>query len=203
MKKNFLRPASWLLLILLTLACNSATDTSKEPAAETTVQGADTFHVAFNWDSIIQIDPIPFDMANKMFDNYRDNLKSKIENNGNGPGTHVPPKKQQTKYIWISYTRLKAFVDALGKYHPNPGTPPNPENLGLRIYLGTYLPDHNDQKVRRKVSVILCGTHKDAQGIHRDIASSDATKLLAITGYYNHGHLCPPDVCPGALLDEQ
>jgi hypothetical protein len=205
MKKLVLHIASALLMVMAMLACNSD-DTSKNPDGTSkqpdSAARSTTAATTFNWDSLApRMDPVDFTTANMIYDNYRDRIKSKIENRpGGGQDNDIPAGGQQTKHVWLAYSRLRALLDALEQ-----AAGVDPSQLGVRIYLGSYPANYTDAAARRKMTVVLCGTRKEG-GYNRDftINTGDTTLLFAITSYYNHGHLCPPETnCPGAILDEQ
>lgn len=197
--------AATLLVVMAMLACNSGdssqnTDTTSKQSES--AEGSANLATTFSWDSAApKMDPITFDTANMIVDNYRDKIKSKIENRpGGGQDTTIPGHGQQTRHVWLAYSRLRSLLDALES-----AAGVDTSQLGVRIYLGTYPANYPNTQAKRKMTVVLCGTRKE--GAHnRDftLTTRDTMRLFAITGYYNHGHLCPPETnCPGAVLDEQ
>lgn len=215
---------SFLLLILSSLLMNCSQGLAQDKKPEKIIE--DDFD--FGQLGVSFVKPVDYDYANKLFDNYRDNIKHKAERNRISFNKKLPKRKQQSTAVWISYEEFKAFAEKLEKMEAalNPQkslnnnakvSGNNARVSGVRIYFGVHPKETSDKQgdttkqsksgcpspkpvTRNKLTVILCGTYsKDCKDI--DIVDNSKRIMLATT-YENHGHLCPPEKCEGATLDE-
>ena len=149
--------------------------------------------------------PIPYDSADYWFDNYRDKMKRRAERGTLSFSRSRPKVCKQSRYMWIAYPEMKNFIAALDMLQKEIDKKPEKYGgvkvSGVRIYLSVYEKDYKIPKHQNKLSAIFCGTYlKD--GKHVDITDMSTGKRLLLATYSNHTHLCPPDICPGASLDE-
>ena len=204
MKVLTLKTTIGLLLIALFVACASKHTLTLPPSAISNPP------VDFDLDFVRGngLEPVSFKYANSLYDNYRDEVKHKIERNWVSLNRKIPKANMQTRYAWVSYADLKAFVKSLEEIEDqikkNPSKYKDLSVSGVRIYFGVYPKEEPEvEQSKNKLTLILCGTYYDKCS-HIDIINKQKDKILSITAdYENHGHLCPPQICPGALLDEQ
>lgn len=147
--------------------------------------------------------------ARNVYQNYRNKMKRRIERSKLSTNRSRPLKGQQTKYIWVSYNKLKDFMCTLDSIQIQLAQNQKANVSGVRIYFGTYKKDDDSLFRRNKLTVVMCGTYLNPKdSVNYDIIYKKNKKkfIAALTveenGYYNHGHLCPPKICPGALLDQ-
>lgn len=189
-------------LFIFLMACTSTKRTSVvTPHSTDVVQGLDLTNLRDK-----KLDPVSFGFADSLFDNYRNKFKGKIERNWISMNNNIPKAGRQSKHVWISYEEFSAFVNSLENIKNEIKRNNNLDVSGVRIYFAAYPRDEDDEQFRKKLTVILCGTYEKntPKGVkHVDIVGRTKANKEELAAYHNHGHLCPPDNCEGALLDER
>lgn len=183
--------------LVLTACTSSQKISSRSPVAIDVVKGLDLSNLMAGG-----LEPVSFSFADSLYDTYRDKFKGKLERNWISTNNNIPKAGKQSKHIWISYDELKAFMRSLENVEKEMKRNNNLDVSGVRIYFGAYPKGMKDEAFRKKLSVILCGTYKKGNR-QVDIVAENKNGKREIAGYHNHGHLCPPDNCDGALLDER
>lgn len=102
--------------------------------------------------------------------------------------------KEETQSIWLELTPdLTSFLQEI--------LDPNNEISGIRLYMGQYdtdtiPPEWPSADYDKKLTVGLVPTIQVGENVHNDITGEDPMQpALAVTAY-NHGKICPPDICP-------
>jgi hypothetical protein len=122
----------------------------------------------------------------------------KLHNNYQGTQDHLTLHigKGETQSIWFKMdAELINFLRELLK--------PEREVSGLRVYLGEYKagetpPGTSDEYYAKKLTVGFIATKEDpvASNIHIDHPDEVKDKTNLAFAAYNHGKICPPDICP-------
>jgi hypothetical protein len=102
--------------------------------------------------------------------------------------------KADTQSIWLDMNDdLRAFLEELLR--------PERNVSGIRVYIGEYTagktpPGTSDKDYARKLTVGFVATKKIGTDRHIDHPDEIESKTnLAFTAY-NHGKICPPEICP-------
>lgn len=200
--KKFPHYSIFMLLVfsIYFMACTS----SKQATRFANVQ-FDDVELPSRGKQAIDMEPILLKTADSMYGNYRRKFKGKLERNLISFNNSKPGPGKQSKHVWFSYEEFKAFADALEAAKKEMDKKPDRHVSGVRIYYGAYLPNYNKEIYRKKLTVIFSGTYakNNDPNTHIDITVLNKRGERELLGYYNHGHLCPPDVCEGALLDKE
>lgn len=186
------------------MACKSPKMTGKAYSAPaTTIQ-------SLSFTSFIDknLDPVSFKEAYTLHQHYKKRFKDRLEKNMISFTNTVPQMHTQSNSIWFSYEKFKAFMntlEAIKRVMDTDSVNCGDQYLsGVRIYFSAY-PENYDS--RRKLTLILCGTYAERSNpfVHYDLNfdKNGSKHLVALSGYYNHGHLCPPESCGGASLDKE
>jgi hypothetical protein len=102
--------------------------------------------------------------------------------------------KPETQSIWLAMDDdLKAFLLELLK--------PARSVSGIRIYLGEYKENEtpagtSNQDYARKLTVGFVATKEVSGNRHIDHPDEVSNKNNLAIVAYNHGKICPPDICP-------
>lgn len=119
--------------------------------------------------------PIPNEVAKLLIQTYR-----KEEGWGDG----------KTRGIWFTKDEIKEIWDLID----------SKQGDGIRIYLGKYpsseeVPDLPRQEYKNRETIVFVLTKSGGKDVFNVLAPIDLLKISSEDAY-NHGKICPPDICP-------
>jgi hypothetical protein len=197
-------PLLCILFICFTACTSSKRSTGPSITSTDVIKGLDLSALMANG-----LKPVDAETADIIHDNYTNKFKGKIERNWISTNQNVLPRSgQQSNHVWISYEEFSAFVNSLENIKTAMKKNNNLDVSGVRIYFAAYPKGKEYQPSEKKITIVLCGTYakETPKGIaHTDIVGENKNKgnKRELAAYHNHGHLCPPEQCEGALLDKE